>query len=65
MEYDPRSEPHGLAHDPVTSLVVQIRDGLVDLTLIRPIARLGYMDYSVVDNTFTMLRADTDRPGPY
>lgn len=22
MDYDPRSEPHGLAHDPVTSLVV-------------------------------------------
>ena len=42
-----------------------IRDGLIDLSQIRPIARLGYMDYSVVDNTFTMLRADTDRPGPY
>ena len=42
-----------------------IRDGLVDLAHVRPIARLGYMDYSVVDNTFTMLRADTDRPGPY
>ena len=42
-----------------------IRDGLVDLAHVRPIARLGYMDYSVVDNVFTMLRADTDRPGPY
>jgi len=42
-----------------------IRDGLVDLAHVRPIARLGYMDYSVVDNIFTMLRADTDRPGPY
>jgi flavin reductase (DIM6/NTAB) family NADH-FMN oxidoreductase RutF len=42
-----------------------IRDGRIDLAHVRPIARLGYMDYSVVDNIFTMLRADTDRPGPY
>src|SRR5262245_20791867 len=42
-----------------------IRDGMIDLALIRPIARLGYMDYSVVDNVFTMLRAEADRPGPY
>ena len=41
-----------------------IRDGLVDLARVRPIARLGYMDYSVVDNIFTMLRVEADRPGP-
>ena len=45
MDYDPRSEPHGLAHDPGTCLVVP-----------RPIARLGYMDYTSVDNIFTMHR---------
>src|SRR5215470_4508617 len=133
MDYDPRSEHHGLAHDPVLSLVVPrpigwfttispagvvnlapysffnlvcgrppfimfasstrkhsqahtetlgefvfnlatwdlrtemnisggvydegvIVDGLIDISRIRPIARLGYMDYSVVDNVFTMLR---------
>jgi flavin reductase (DIM6/NTAB) family NADH-FMN oxidoreductase RutF len=28
----------------------------IDMSRIRPIARLGYMDYSVVDNIFTMLR---------
>src|SRR5262245_42576841 len=33
-----------------------IVDGLIDISRIRPIARLGYMDYSVVDNVFTMLR---------
>lgn len=34
-----------------------IVDGKVDITKLRPIARLGYMDYSVVDAVFSM-----DRP---
>ena len=29
-------------------------DGMVDMTKLKPIARLGYMDYSVTDNVFTM-----------
>ena len=33
-----------------------IVDGFVDLNRIRPIARLGYMDYCVVDTIFTMPR---------
>lgn len=33
-----------------------IKDGMVDTGKLRPIARLGYMDYSVVDNTFTLQR---------
>lgn len=33
-----------------------IKDGMVDTGMMRPIARLGYMDYSVVDNTFTLQR---------
>ncbi|MGE0386194.1 MAG: flavin reductase family protein [Gammaproteobacteria bacterium] len=33
-----------------------IRDGRVDLGAIRPIARLGYDDYSVVDQIFSMPR---------
>ena len=38
---------------------VHIRDevlseGMVDMSKFRPIARLGYMDYSVADNVFTM-----------
>jgi flavin reductase (DIM6/NTAB) family NADH-FMN oxidoreductase RutF len=35
-----------------------IVDGMIDIARVRPIARLGYMDYSVVDNVFTMLRPD-------
>jgi flavin reductase (DIM6/NTAB) family NADH-FMN oxidoreductase RutF len=31
-----------------------LSDGMVDMSKFRPIARLGYMDYSVTDNVFTM-----------
>ncbi len=34
-----------------------LNDGLVDMEKLRPIARLGYMDYTVVDTVFSM-----DRP---
>jgi flavin reductase (DIM6/NTAB) family NADH-FMN oxidoreductase RutF len=33
-----------------------IADGMLDVRRMRPIARLGYMDYCVVDDYFTMLR---------
>ncbi len=35
-----------------------IRDGMVDMTAYRPIARLGYMDYTSVETVFEMLRPD-------
>ena len=39
-------------------------DGRVDINGIRPIARLGYMDYAVVDDTFAMERPGVgERPG--
>jgi len=31
-------------------------DGRIDVTLYRPLARLGYMDYAMVDKVFTMTR---------
>ena len=33
-----------------------IVDGMVDITRMRPVARLGYLDYCVVDEFFTMPR---------
>jgi flavin reductase (DIM6/NTAB) family NADH-FMN oxidoreductase RutF len=33
-----------------------LRDGRVDLSLVRPVARLGYAEYAVVDTIFRMLR---------
>ncbi len=35
-----------------------IADGIVDIGLLRPVARLGYMDYAVVEEGFTMMRPD-------
>jgi flavin reductase (DIM6/NTAB) family NADH-FMN oxidoreductase RutF len=42
-----------------------IKDGLVDTAGMRPIARLGYMDYAVVtpETTFTIGRPNVDREG--
>jgi flavin reductase (DIM6/NTAB) family NADH-FMN oxidoreductase RutF len=31
-----------------------LTDGMIDMTKFKPIARLGYQDYSVTDNIFTM-----------
>jgi flavin reductase (DIM6/NTAB) family NADH-FMN oxidoreductase RutF len=33
-----------------------ITDGMVDITRARPIARLGYMDYCVIDEVFEIMR---------
>ena len=33
-----------------------IVDGMLDITRIRPIARLGYFDYAVVEEIFVMPR---------
>lgn len=33
-------------------------DGRIDILKIRPLARLGYLDYSVVDNRFALARPD-------
>ena len=35
-----------------------IKDGMIDMTVLRPIARLGYMDYTLVDNVFSMNRPE-------
>lgn len=39
-----------------------IADGLVDVTKLRPIARLGYMDYTVVDEVFSLERPKVKAP---
>jgi flavin reductase (DIM6/NTAB) family NADH-FMN oxidoreductase RutF len=33
-----------------------IKDGLLDTAAMKPIARCGYHDYSLLDETFTMVR---------
>ncbi len=31
-------------------------DGMIDLTLVKPVARLGYLEYAVVESAFEMVR---------
>jgi flavin reductase (DIM6/NTAB) family NADH-FMN oxidoreductase RutF len=41
-------------------------DGLIDVTRVRPLARLGYYDYTSVDATFQMIIPNSDvtqKPG--
>ena len=38
-----------------------ITNGMVDITRARPIARLGYMDYCVVDEVFEMMRPESPK----
>ncbi len=33
-----------------------MKDGFIDVAAFRPVARLGYMDYTTVDNIFTLMR---------
>ena len=35
-----------------------VTDGRVDMLKLKPVARLGYLDYTVVDNVFAMKRPD-------
>ncbi|MDX1433761.1 MAG: flavin reductase family protein [Gammaproteobacteria bacterium] len=35
-----------------------IKDGMIDMEVFKPIARLGYFDYTVVERIFTMKRPD-------
>ncbi|MDR9484160.1 MULTISPECIES: flavin reductase family protein [Sediminimonas] len=35
-----------------------LRDGLFDITRYRPLSRLGYRDYTVIDHLFTLSRPD-------
>mgnify|MGYP002821970612 FL=1 len=35
-----------------------LKDGMVDMSTFRPVARMGYMDYTVVDTVFTMIMPD-------
>lgn len=38
-----------------------LTDGLVDMAKVKPIARLGYMDYTVVEKVFTMHRPSAEQ----
>lgn len=57
LEDDP--DPYAIVIGRVVGIHIDddvIVDGLVDVTKIRPIARLGYMDYAVVNEVFSLER---------
>ncbi len=52
-------EPNNVVFGKVVGIHIDdsiLRNGMIDMTVFRPIARLGYMDYTVVDTVFTMRR---------
>ena len=56
---------HGVVFGQVVGVNIRddlIVDGRVDVLKYRPVARLGYMDYAVVDNVFSMDRPDSKIP---
>jgi flavin reductase (DIM6/NTAB) family NADH-FMN oxidoreductase RutF len=57
----PQGEPNHTVFGRVVGVHISdtiIRDGLVDMSRFHPIARLGYQDYAVVREVFTMRRPD-------
>jgi flavin reductase (DIM6/NTAB) family NADH-FMN oxidoreductase RutF len=53
------AEYNGIIIGEVIGISIQdeyIKDGRVDVKKLKPLARLGYMDYSVIDNIFEMNR---------
>ncbi len=55
--------PHAIVLGRVVGIYVDdavIKDGCIDLKRIRPISRLGYMDYAVVESIFSMQRPEAE-----
>ncbi len=72
IELPPAAPHHRGTYSVVFGLVVGIhiddtfvKDGIVDTGAMRPIARLGYMDYAVVtpETVFTINRPEVDKDG--
>lgn len=56
------TQTHGVVFGQVTGIHIKdevMVDGMIDASKLRSVARLGYLDYTVVDNTFTMPRPDS------
>ena len=65
FESEQKFQTHGVVFGHVVGIHIKdevIVDGLVDVLKFRPVARLGYMDYTVVDSVFSMGRPDSKIP---
>src|SRR5882672_3194520 len=64
---DGRMAPSSIVFGEVVGVHVDdsvIVDGRIDVLKMQPIARLGYMDFTLVDNLFTMLRPTKPAEAP-
>jgi len=55
------AQPNNIALGQVIAVHIDdsiLKDGMIDMEKFHPIARLGYMDYTVVNKVFTMQRPD-------
>ena len=62
FESEQKFQSHGVVFGHVVGIHIKdevIVNGLVDVLKFRPVARLGYMDYTVVDSVFSMDRPDS------
>ena len=66
----PKDPDNGQSNTMVIGLAVGIHiddsvitDGIVDTTRMKPLARLGYLDYAVIDSKFAMRRPKWPRQG--
>ena len=60
------NQSHGVVFGRVVGIHIRdevLVDGFVDMLKLRPVARLGYRDYTVVDNVFSMMPPDTKTGG--
>ena len=67
FDSDHPNQSHGVVFGQVVGVHIRdefLRDGFVDVLKIRPIARLGYRDYTVVDSVFSMPPPDTKTGAP-
>ena len=65
FESEQKFQSHGVVFGHVVGIHIKdemIVNGLVDVLKFRPVARLGYMDYTVVDSVFSMDRPDSKIP---
>jgi flavin reductase (DIM6/NTAB) family NADH-FMN oxidoreductase RutF len=65
FESEEAHHTHGVIFGHVVGIHIRddiLTDGMVDTLKFRPVARLGYMEYTVVDNVFSMGRPDVKIP---
>ncbi len=66
LESDTPGSTHGVVFGEVTGIHISdtvMTDGLVDITKLRPVARLGYRDYTIVEDGFSKPSYDSMVPG--